>query len=209
MENKRIDSIWSYPVKLGTFDIERRTNLAAEYINYICEILGLDNDIESEAKILKINCDKFIHVQEYSKETIFVDPCRTFVLKDIYCFYCNASIEIDFCRDEYYLKQTWECKECQYNIDKNMIEFLLVKKMQNFIDVYFSQDLECMKCREQKSEPLFTLCDCGGKFKGTFVDEFRRNYPNMKNPIDLLKTMKDIANYYEFNILKSLLSEFV
>ena len=209
LEKQKNESIWKYPTCLGTYDIESRTNLASEYINYICEILGLDKSVEQHAKILKINCDKFIHVDECSRETIFRDPCRTFVLRDIYCEYCYSSIDIDFCRDKNYLQQKWECADCHMTFDKNMVEFLVVKKIQKFIDAYFNQDLECTKCKEQKNEPLFTLCPCAGKFKGTFNEEFRKNYPNMNSPNDLLQIMKDIANYYDFKILGSLLNEVI
>ena len=209
LEKQKNESIWKYPTCLGTYDIESRTNLASEYINYICEILGLDKSVEQHAKILKINCDKFIHVDECSRETIFRDPCRTFVLRDIYCEYCYSSIDIDFCRDKNYLQQKWECADCHMSFDKNMVEFLVVKKIQKFIDAYFNQDLECTKCKEQKNEPLFTLCPCAGKFKGTFNEEFRKNYPNMNSPNDLLQIMKDIANYYDFKILGSLLNEII
>ena len=209
IEKQKYESIWDYPTCLGTYDIETRTNLASEYINYICEVLGLDKSVEEHAKILKINCDKFIHVDECSKETIFRDPCRSFVLRDIYCEYCYAAIDIDFCRDKNYLQQKWECPDCHMNFDKNMVEFLVVKKMQKFIDAYFNQDLECTKCKEQKNEPLFSLCPCAGRFKGTFIEDFRKIYPNMNYPIDLLQTMKDIANYYDFKILGTLLSEVI
>ena len=209
IEKQKYESIWDYPTCLGTYDIESRTNLASEYINYICEVLGLDKSVEQHAKILKINCDKFIHVDECSKETIFRDPCRTFVLRDIYCEYCYASIDIDFCRDKNYLQQKWECSDCHMSFDKNMVEFLVVKKMQKFIDAYFNQDLECTKCKEQKNEPLFTLCPCAGRFKGTFLEEFRKIYPNMNTPYDLLQIMKDIANYYDFKILGTLLNEVI
>ena len=209
IEKQKYESIWDYPTCLGTYDIETRTNLASEYINYICEILGLDKSVEQHARILKINCDKFIHVDECSKETIFRDPCRTFVLRDIYCEYCYASIDIDFCRDKNYLQQKWECSDCHMSFDKNMVEFLVVKKMQKFIDAYFNQDLECTKCKEQKNEPMFTLCPCAGRFKGTFLEEFRKIYPNMNTPYDLLQTMKDIANYYDFKILGALLNEVI
>ena len=209
LEKQKNESIWKYPTCLGTYDIESRTNLASEYINYICEILGLDKSVEQHSKILKINCDKFIHVEECSRETIFRDPCRTFVLRDIYCEYCYSSIDIDFCRDKNYLQQKWECADCHMTFDKNMVEFLVVKKIQKFIDAYFNQDLECTKCKEQKNEPLFTLCPCAGKFKGTFNEEFRKNYPNMNSPNDLLQIMKDIANYYDFKILGSLLNEVI
>ena len=169
----------------------------------------MDKTVEQNAKILKINCDKFIHVQECSKETIFKEPCRTFVLRDIYCEYCYASIDIDFCRDKNYLQQKWECSDCHMSFDKDIVEFLVIKKIQKLIDAYFNQDLECCKCKEQKNEPLFSLCPCAGRFKGTFIEEFKKIYPNMNNPYDLLMTLKDIANYYDFKILSTLLNEVI
>ena len=44
-EKQKTESIWSYPTCLGTYDIESRTNLASEYINYISPFNKDNNSI--------------------------------------------------------------------------------------------------------------------------------------------------------------------
>ena len=201
--------MWSYPTKLGSYDLPSRTNLAAEYVNYVCEILFLDKTISKETHLLKRNCLKLISVEEYAKETFFRDPCRTFILRNIICDDCSSSKDIDFCRDNNILSNNWTCENCHSSYDKTMIEYMIIRKVQNIIDYYFNQDLQCKKCGNQKNEFTFTICKCAGNYKKTFDENFLMNYPNMNSIKDFLQTLQDIANHYGFEMLKSLLSTFV
>ena len=201
--------MWSYPTKLGSYDLPSRTNLAAEYVNYVCEILFLDKTISKETHLLKRNCLKLISVEEYAKETFFRDPCRTFILRNFICDDCSSSKDIDFCRDNNILSNNWTCENCHSSYDKTMIEYMIIRKVQNIIDYYFNQDLQCKKCGNQKNEFTFTICKCAGNYKKTFDENFLMNYPNMNSIKDFLQTLQDIANHYGFEMLKSLLSTFV
>ena len=208
-KNNKGMMIWSYPSKLGSYDLQNRTNLAAEYINYVCEILSLDKTISKETHILKRNCLRLISVEEYAKETFFKDPCRTFILRNVICEFCSNSKDIDFCRDNTILEQNWTCEHCHAIYDKKMIEYLIIRKVQNIIDYYFNQDLQCKKCFNQKNEFTFSLCRCAGEFKKTFDDNILGGNSNMETINDFLSTLKDIANYYGFEMLKTLLCDYV
>ena len=90
-----------------------------------------------------------------------------------------------------------------------MIEYLIIRKVQNIIDYYFNQDLQCKKCFNQKNEFTFSLCRCAGEFKKTFDDNILGGNSNMETINDFLSTLKDIANYYGFEMLKTLLCDYV
>ena len=165
-------SIWEYPIKLGSNNYIEKPNLAIEYINYVCEVLSLDKNILSNVIVLKSNCLKLIQAEEYSKETYFKEPCKTFIVHNIICEVCSNNFDLDLCRDNNILSFNWNCEKCNYPFDKKMIEYLIIKKVQNMIDFYFNQDIECVKCKNQKNEPLFSYCNCGGNFQKTFEEEY-------------------------------------
>ena len=205
-----ISSLWQYPPRLGTYDMHTRTNLAIEYVNFVCEALNLDKTISTQVLLLKRNCLKLTNTQEYSKESYFRDPCRTFILRDVICECCSNSKDIDFCRDANILSNNFSCENCHAVYDKGMIEYLLVRKLQKVIDYYYNQDLQCAKCGNQKNEMLLSLCKCAGEFKKTFEENFLDiEFKNMNSIQDLMQTILDIASYYNFDMVKSLVKNFV
>ena len=209
LKKKSKYSIWEYPIKLGSKNYIERPNLAIEYINYVCEILSLDKNISSNVIILKGNCLKLIQAEEYSKETYFKEPCKTFIIHNIICEVCSNNCDLDLCRDINILNQNWNCEKCNYPFDKKMIEYLIIKKVQNMIDFYFNQDIECIKCKNQKNEPLFSYCNCGGNFQKTFEEEYFSSDSNFNSIHEVLSLLKDISNYYGFEILKNLIESFL
>ena len=209
LKKKSKYSIWEYPIKLGSKNYIERPNLAIEYINYVCEILSLDKNISSNVIILKGNCLKLIQAEEYSKETYFKEPCKTFIIHNIICEVCSNNCDLDLCRDINILNQNWNCEKCNYPFDKKMIEYLIIKKVQNMIDFYFNQDIECVKCKNQKNEPLFSYCNCGGNFQKTFEEEYFSSDSNFNSIHEVLSLLKDISNYYGFEILKNLIESFL
>ena len=202
-------SIWEYPIKLGSNNYIEKPNLAIEYINYVCEVLSLDKNILSNVIVLKSNCLKLIQAEEYSKETYFKEPCKTFIVHNIICEVCSNNFDLDLCRDNNILSFNWNCEKCNYPFDKKMIEYLIIKKVQNMIDYYFNQDIECEKCKNQKNEPLFSYCHCGGNYKKTFEEEFFTSDSNFNSIQEALYLLKEISNYYRFDILKSLIESFL
>ena len=77
------------------------------------------------------------------------------------------------------------------------------------IDFYFNQDIECVKCKNQKNEPLFSYCNCGGNFQKTFEEEYFSSDSNFTSIHEVLSLLKDISNYYGFEILKNLIESFL
>jgi hypothetical protein len=162
---------------------------------------------------MKSNCLKLIGIQDFSPESIFKDPCRSFILNDVICESCSNNIDIDFCRDKnYLLNKNFYCERCHSFIDKNMIEFMMIKKVQMMINSYFSSDLECRKCKNQKSEYLFERCQCGEEFEMDWkenVNGLGMDLNNVENMDDVIEAIMSICKYYNFENLAGLLEDFI
>jgi DNA polymerase epsilon subunit 1 len=197
-------SMWDFPVKLGSY--QNADNSALEYIKYITYVLSLDEEVSDQAYVLKKNSLKLIKVPEFSKPTEFEDPCRTFVLHDIICEYCATNKDFDFCRDVAILSNSWTCEFCGVQFDKDFIEFLIIHKLKNLVDFYYNQDLKCTKCKMIKNEFIFTRCSCAGEYVKTFEESIFNTLPNIKNLKDYLDVIHNIASYYNFETLKSMLA---
>jgi hypothetical protein len=197
---------WEFPVKLGSY--HNPTNLALEYIKFISEVVGIDEELNHNAFNLKKNALKLIKFEEFSPETNFEDPCRTFILHDVICEFCSNNKDIDFCRDKLILANKWTCDLCNAHYDKQFVEYLIINKVKNIIAYYFNQDLKCKKCKLQKNEYAFTRCECGGVFIKTFEENIFKNNQNIKYIEDYLDNITNIANYYSFENLKSMINQF-
>ena len=210
---KKVSTLWKIPEKLGTYNLENRSNLGIEYVNFISEILSLDKEIYTPVFKMKSNCLKLIGIQDFSPESIFKDPCRSFILNDVICESCSNNIDIDFCRDKnYLLNKNFYCERCHSFIDKNMIEFMMIKKVQMMINSYFSSDLECRKCKNQKSEYLFERCQCGEEFEMDWkenVNGLGMDLNNVENMDDVIEAIMSICKYYNFENLAGLLEDFI
>jgi DNA polymerase epsilon subunit 1 len=198
--------MWEFPTKLGSY--QSHDNLALEYVKYISQVLSLDEDIYDQSFILKKNALKLIKIPEFSKETEFEDPCRTFILHDIICEYCATNKDLDFCRDKNILTNNWTCEFCNSQLDKQLIEYLIIHKLKNLIDFYYNQDLKCRKCKFIKNDLVFTRCICAGDYIKTFEESILKNLPNIRTFKEYLDNISNIANYYNFENLKAMLHHF-
>jgi hypothetical protein len=203
--NKNND--WEFPVILGSF--QNFQNVSLEYIKFLTEVLAIDPDLSDVAYKLKKNSLKLINIEEFSKETNFIEPCRTFILHDVVCELCSTNKDFDFCRDSTILSNEWKCELCNTSFDREFIEFLIIQKVRSFIDYYFNQDLKCSKCLMQKNELIFTRCECAGDFLKTYEENFFEKISgnNIKSMDEFLEVVFNIANYYQFINLRALLEQ--
>ena len=211
ISNKKTDEDkikqWEFPTRLGSF--QNFSNVALEYIKFLTEVLSIDSDISDLAYKVKKNSLKLINVEEFSKETIFLDPCRTFILHDVVCEFCSNNKDFDFCRDTSILDNEWKCELCNTTFDRNYIEFLIIQKVKSFVDYYFNQDLKCKKCMMQKNEMIFIRCECAGDFVKTYEDNILKKTGNINNMDEFLNIILNIANYYRFDNLKAMLEQVI
>eukprot|EP00980_Cylindrotheca_fusiformis_P026149 scaffold15472_cov117-Cylindrotheca_fusiformis.AAC.13 len=68
-----------------------------QFIKSIMVVLELDNDVDAEVHVLKRSLMAQIGVAEYSKLAKWENPCKTFILPDVFCMECHESRDINLC----------------------------------------------------------------------------------------------------------------
>ena len=139
------------------------TNPALEFVKAITQILSLETCIRSEVQLLKRNLLKIIGVREFDASAIFHDPCRSYVLKDIICSYCNYSQDLDLARDPSLVTEdeenAWRCPSCDNKYDKHAIEYALVELVHQRAVAYQTQDLRCPKSKKVQLVTTSNYCE--------------------------------------------------
>lgn len=123
------------------------------------------------------------------------DPCRSFVLRDVICEYCNDCRELDLCRDPRLLEHRWLCPCCANKYSMAAVEGRLLAVVAAQQRAYQLQDLSCVRCRNVSSAHLKQCCDqCGGALA------------NSVPPADMaeqLRLFRSIAQFHNFDLLLS------
>lgn len=155
----------AFPVMPGSY--LPMTDPSLEFVKMFCHVLGLETQLESEVARLKGSLTRLLSVGEFSQAAEFHNPCMSFVLPDVVCAFCNASQDIDLCRDELVLSNRWECPQCSHPFGKSAIEGQLQQVVERRLLSYQMQDLVCVKCASVKDGNLRTVCQCSGGYQNS------------------------------------------
>lgn len=68
-----------------------------QFIKSIMVVLELDPDVDAEVHVLKRSLLAQIGVAEYSNVAKWENPCKTFILPDVFCMECHESRDINLC----------------------------------------------------------------------------------------------------------------
>lgn len=157
---------------------------ALEFVKYICKILLLDRNIDSQVTKLKRDLFTIINVREFSDEAQFVDPSLSLVIPQILCLKCNQCKDLDLCRDPCSNLNTlessndkdddtprsnnqpigWYCSECNHFYNLKYIEFYLIEILHSKMISFVTQDIKCSKCNEVRGAYLQRYCECTGDY---------------------------------------------
>ncbi|XP_045777091.1 DNA polymerase epsilon catalytic subunit 1 isoform X2 [Maniola jurtina] len=169
------------------------------FVNALCKVLALDQQLEDEVTLLRRNLLRLIGVREFSSAAEWREPCASCVLGEVICKVCNHCRDLDLCRDTH--RQHGDppvclCPTCGTAYENQELEWRLIETMNRRAMTYTLQDLICTRCRQVKRENLSVVCDCAGEFT-TIVpfDEVRTQ----------LATFKTIAEYYKMPLLLELI----
>ncbi|KAI1296371.1 DNA polymerase epsilon catalytic subunit [Mortierella claussenii] len=184
------------------------TNAPLELIKYLSAVFGIDTTIEREVRVMRKNLLDLIEVREFAPESIFQNPCESFVLRGVICSYCSYCQDLDFCRDPHLLPRVkkdtgemtlgpWRCQECKEEYDRDAIEESMVAIVERMTSQYQTQDLKCVKCRRVKVDFLGEWCECSGEFVTALgrVEYLRK-----------MKVFDNIAEFYGLSLLKEVIS---
>ncbi|KZV81197.1 DUF1744-domain-containing protein, partial [Exidia glandulosa HHB12029] len=147
------------------------TNPALEFVKFVCAIFALAKDFKTEIGILKRNMLDLVGVREFADDAVFRNPCEPFVLSMVICPYCADVRDMDFCRDADLLpsssttRSTWQCAQCDYDFDRQEIDFALVSIVERLETAFTTQDLRCAKCKQVRSDNVSKHCACSGEWR--------------------------------------------
>jgi DNA polymerase epsilon subunit 1 len=143
---------------------------ALEFVKLVCHLVALDAPLQPAMLRLRRNLLRLLDVREFADEAQFVNPCRTYVLPDVMCGFCGACRDLDLCRDRSAAASVvagahWSCEQCAHPYDHEALESRLVQIVQRRSHAYQLQDLQCVSCRQVKTDSLSSICPkCAGAF---------------------------------------------
>jgi len=180
----------SFPVLPGSH--QTLTNPALEFIKSVCKIFSLDPSLEHEVQVMRRSLLVSIGVREFDRESLFEDPCTSFILPDVICSFCNLCKDIDLCRDPCVLgekEDRWKCIQCSNSYDLKKIELQLIEIIQRLVTRYQLQDLRCDKCNMVFTRRMTLHCPCSGVLRCDILPEtFKKD----------IQTLLRIAKYHTF-----------
>jgi DNA polymerase epsilon subunit 1 len=174
------------------------TNPALEFTKAVCQVLSLDSSVSNEVQLLKRNTLRLLSIREFSPDAIWKDPCRSYVLKDVICTYCNYCQDLDLARDPSLVnvdpEQSWRCPQCDNQYDKNDIEYLLVELVNQRTTAYQTQDIRC-PVSKQCQDLLMTT------YNPNTSKPYECDYPETEIRAQF-KTFLRIAQFHNFEWLE-------
>ncbi|KAF8939090.1 DNA polymerase epsilon catalytic subunit [Dissophora ornata] len=206
LKDPQLGFMFAFPRQPGSH--LEMTNPALELIKSIAAVIGIDTTIEREVRVMRKNLLDLIEVREFSPESIFQNPCESFVLRGVICSYCSYCKDLDFCRDPHLLPKikkdtgevilgAWRCQECKEEYDREAIEESIVAIVEKLVGQYQMQDLACVKCRRVKEGFLGEWCECSGSYATALgrADYLRK-----------MRVFENIAEFYGLPLLKEVVA---
>lgn len=173
-------------------------NPVLELVKFLCAIIGLSSKGNTEVRMLRRDLLAAIDVKEFSPESLFVNPSTSMKVSTVICDYCNYLSDVDFCRDDE--KDIWSCPNCRKLYNKIFLEEELIRQVNTLVAKYLTQDFECNKCHQIKSENMSEYCKCSGKWIETV--EFRQVEKRFK-------AYENVSVHFGFKMLRGLIEELI
>eukprot|EP00742_Colponemidia_sp_Colp-10_P004977 GILJ01005318.1.p1 GENE.GILJ01005318.1~~GILJ01005318.1.p1 ORF type:complete len:1434 (+),score=252.77 GILJ01005318.1:629-4303(+) len=177
---------WKFPNLPGNF--LNMSSPPLEFIKSVTHVMSLDETVKEDVMLLKKNVLRLISVREFAPEAQFANPCRSFILPDVICSHCMNCEDLDLCREPRLIQGQWQCKSCEFDYDKKVIEQTLVQLVHRRSLAYQMQDLKCTKCRQVKAEKMTQYCYCSGKYVLRESEKSLRTFA---------QTFESIAKYHD------------
>lgn len=174
------------------------TNPTLELVKDLCKVLGLSKRRNIEVRMLRRELLTLFEVKEFSDEATFKNPSASLVLPQVICDYCDYTKDIDICRDTE--ESVFRCDACHRAYNKLIIEEKLIYELERTITKYLTQDLKCSKCGRMKERELSLHCECSGNWVTTI---------SRKQLISRIKIFQNVADAYQFQLLRELTEEYI
>eukprot|EP01138_Halocafeteria_seosinensis_P012585 gb/GECG01012859.1/.p1 GENE.gb/GECG01012859.1/~~gb/GECG01012859.1/.p1 ORF type:complete len:2361 (+),score=256.66 gb/GECG01012859.1/:1-7083(+) len=204
LREELVDGIESFPTRLGSH--LRMVHPTLEWIKMVCAILSLEKAVSDQVYRLKQSLLKLVHVEEFSAESQFVDPCLTAILPNVICDRCFTVRDVDLCRDLHVRtvegsegnadhisgNEFWSCSRCGKLYSRTKFESMLVKFVQDWSVGYQLQDLRCSASKTPRADRMSATSQLRKPYTTTMPKE---------RLMKLLRVFRNIAKHQSFDWL--------
>ncbi|SPO03289.1 probable DNA polymerase epsilon, calytic chain POL2 [Cephalotrichum gorgonifer] len=181
-----------------------------ELVKCLMQVLSLDKNVTSDARLLRRDLLGMFEVREFSKRGNFSNPAGSLRLAGVSCENCAMPRELDFCRDEDLLPdvlpsgargpqgaKTWRCA-CGWEVSRLELEERLVAEVEKVVVGWATQDAKCGKCGAVRVNEFSEHCTCSGAWvDGTDREEVRER----------VRVYEGVAEYYDLRMLGMVVKE--
>lgn len=154
------------------------SNPVLELVKMLMQVLSLDKNIVSDARLLRRDLLGLFDVREFSREGTFQNPSESLRLGQVSCDNCTMARDLDFCRDEALLPPpggegaaaaavVWRCGFCEAEYSRNELEERLVGEVAGLAAGWACQDLRCGRCGALRVNEFSEHCVCSGQWVET------------------------------------------
>lgn len=192
---------WSFPESVG--QAYRATNVALEFVKLVFSILMSDSiEVNQVLKSARSQCLRYVHVDEYSKESEAKPLFFKFIVCDMNCESCFNVKNIDIFQEFDEDQKTWLC-HCGAQYSKSAMENAILRLLQGLRSKLACSLTYCTHCNMIKDDLLSNRCGCGGIysrelewFEKEYAAEQKNGFRNFKQ-LAYLAGLKTVEDYFE------------
>jgi len=178
-------------------------NAVLELVKALMQVLSLDKNIATEARLLRKELLAMFDVREFSREGAFVNPSESLRVTQLSCDHCTMARDLDLCRDEALAADPdapWPCSFCGAEHDRVAVEERLVADVESIAVEWSAQDLKCARCAALRVNDFMDHCVCSGEW----VPSLRRD-----DLLRRLRVYRAVARYYGLKMLGDVVEAFL
>lgn len=191
-------------------------------VTYICESLGLDQDLKRDIDHLKSDLFSLLGVSEFSCYGEFTNPFERIRMSNYFCLFCSETRTLDInirhncdplrpedsgglvaviLNEEPVMQSlfSWKCKKCGCDYDIGQVEQEIIQVLKFDMLSWHLQDPVCERCKITKIEDLRETCsNCSGKVVSvlplaTYQRRFRALH-NLSHSLNKLPILKEMTS---------------
>ena len=123
-------AMWEFRQTVGSLAEGPGGAVGVEFVNYICEVLGLESEMELEVQNLKRNCLFFLD----TTDSEFKEPSGSIIIPNTVCPQCQNHLDLDLCHTDVLYeraegKSLLVCELCGTQFDTEVMEAALMEAL--------------------------------------------------------------------------------
>lgn len=201
MARKEHDNTFEMPQRAGsTGSKQSRESPVLSFVKTLLSVYALVRDdvgfIQLRRSLLAL-----LDVGDFDASSQFKNPSAKLTVPNVICGGCMACVDVDVCRPESadLRKFIFMCPQCGVELDRVMLEELLVQMLVSAVAQYQMQDLQCTKCGKIRPSDMAEYCPCSGQFKNSITQE---------SILSSLSVYRQVGKYYDLRLLNDSIAQY-